>query len=365
MKNSKKLDQLTSLRFIAAMMIVIHHSVGVFGIENFSVNLGQGVSFFFVLSGFILTYVYPNLENISEIRKFYISRIARIWPVYLVTFIIVLICVSFPLSFDTFLAFIFMVQSWVPMSRYYFSYNAVSWSISTEVFFYLVFPILIQKWDSQWLIKFIISGFLLLLIMLAANYFSLPDYGNPYNGNDGFLITQHGLIYINPLSRIFEFILGMVIARLYFVTNNVFSFAMQSTLEVLAVLLCILNIAYQFLIIEALRNPFLGTALTQWLTHSSSLLSFGFLIFIVAKGNGFISKILTLKPLILLGEISFSMYLVHQTIITLYKQNASKLPDVPNLILFLIFMALLVTISYLIWFFIEIPSRKVILKRYR
>jgi len=63
MKTHSKLDQLTALRFFAALMIVVHHLVGVFGIKDIGVNWGQGVSFFFVLSGFILTYVYPSLES--------------------------------------------------------------------------------------------------------------------------------------------------------------------------------------------------------------------------------------------------------------------------------------------------------------
>ncbi len=62
--DADKFDQLTSLRFFAALMIVIHHSVDLFGISNIGVNFGQGVSFFFVLSGFILTYVWELWANI-------------------------------------------------------------------------------------------------------------------------------------------------------------------------------------------------------------------------------------------------------------------------------------------------------------
>ena len=59
MKINKKLDALTSLRFIAATMIVFYHMKGfaLFGFSGPSF-LAQGVSFFFVLSGFILAYVY-------------------------------------------------------------------------------------------------------------------------------------------------------------------------------------------------------------------------------------------------------------------------------------------------------------------
>jgi peptidoglycan/LPS O-acetylase OafA/YrhL len=78
-----RLDQLTSLRFFAAYLIILYHSVGLFGIERIGVNLGQGVSFFFVLSGFILTYVYPRLDSWTDIRQFWRARFARIWPAYI------------------------------------------------------------------------------------------------------------------------------------------------------------------------------------------------------------------------------------------------------------------------------------------
>ncbi len=62
----RKLDSLTTLRFFAAAMIVVHHSTDHFGIPHdvaWRFNLGQAVGFFFVLSGFILTYVYPTLDT--------------------------------------------------------------------------------------------------------------------------------------------------------------------------------------------------------------------------------------------------------------------------------------------------------------
>ena len=135
MKNSNKLDQLTALRFFAALMIVIHHSVGLFGVKDIGVNWGQGVSFFFVLSGFILTYVYPSLETWPQIRRFWKARVARIWPAYLVSFAIGYLLIPYVLVTKIALVKLLMLQSLVPLSTYYFSYNALSWSVSTEAFF--------------------------------------------------------------------------------------------------------------------------------------------------------------------------------------------------------------------------------------
>ena len=53
---------------------------------QYAIALGQGVSFFFVLSGFILTFVYPTLDTGREVRGFWLARFARIWPAYMATF---------------------------------------------------------------------------------------------------------------------------------------------------------------------------------------------------------------------------------------------------------------------------------------
>ena len=170
MQKVNKLDQLTSLRFFAALMIVYHHSTGQFGIKGISgINFGQGVSFFFVLSGFILAYVYPKLESWIEIKRFLRARVARLWPGYVASFLLGFWLA--PYAWDTKIAItnLLMVQAWIPMSSYYFSYNAVSWSISTEFFFYFIFSFLIINWNSTWLIKLGLSGALLIALMYFSN----------------------------------------------------------------------------------------------------------------------------------------------------------------------------------------------------
>src|SRR5580765_5922555 len=89
----KKLEVLTSLRFFAAALIVVQHSRGSFGLpeqwgEPFMFD--QGVAFFFVLSGFILTYVYPSLDTFGR-RRFVLARIARVWPAHVAALILLLL----------------------------------------------------------------------------------------------------------------------------------------------------------------------------------------------------------------------------------------------------------------------------------
>jgi peptidoglycan/LPS O-acetylase OafA/YrhL len=81
-----RLSALTTLRFIAASGIVLHHLRGpLLPNDAFAAwPLDNAVSFFFVLSGFILAYTYPKLERPGAVRDFFVARIARIWPVHLV-----------------------------------------------------------------------------------------------------------------------------------------------------------------------------------------------------------------------------------------------------------------------------------------
>ncbi len=155
--HAEKLHPLTTLRFFAAAMIVVYHSAGLFGFpEQFHINiyLDQAVSFFFVLSGFILTYVYPRLDTFRDCRRFWFARFARVWPAHIAAFIFFGCLLGFSVSTSTSVlvtAFnLLLVQAWIPIEKIFFSYNPVSWSISTELAFYLAFPVLIRNWERTW-----------------------------------------------------------------------------------------------------------------------------------------------------------------------------------------------------------------------
>lgn len=82
-KQPGRLGALTGLRFIAASLIVIEHSA-TFGLQLPRFGYDHGVSFFFVLSGFILSYVHPKIEGRREAVMFILYRIARIWPAHVI-----------------------------------------------------------------------------------------------------------------------------------------------------------------------------------------------------------------------------------------------------------------------------------------
>ena len=127
----KKLDSLTSFRFFAAFFVLLGHAAYRPGFQSFGtdiISFYNSVSFFFVLSGFILSYNYMNTKK--GYYEFLISRIARIWPLHIFMLIawILFIYNGIPLSSASSLtANVFLIQSWIPLDKMTLTYNIVSW----------------------------------------------------------------------------------------------------------------------------------------------------------------------------------------------------------------------------------------------
>lgn len=149
-RGSQHLRSLTSLRFFAAAMVVLYHA----GIQS-SPDLIQpyallsfghlGVAFFFVLSGFVLVW---SARDGDRAMPFYRRRFARVWPLHALTFSLAvglgvagLIDNRGPAwSAPVNLA---LLQAWATDGEVLYGYNSVSWSLSAEAFFYLLFPVLL------------------------------------------------------------------------------------------------------------------------------------------------------------------------------------------------------------------------------
>ncbi len=361
MQVKQRLDALTSLRFFAAVMIVIHHSGGLFGLSKTSFfSLGQGVSFFFVLSGFILAYVFAKLETWSEIRHFWHARIARIYPAFFANFLLAFWLLSLSWDYRTGLANLFMINAWIPFPRYFFSYNAPSWSISTEFFFYLTFPFLIRRWDKTWLVKLVTSGIIVLSLILVSNWFQLTSY----KSIDDDWVSVDALIYIHPLSRIFEFIFGIFVASYWRKKVAVIQWSElnASVYEIGVIFLVGLSMRFSPLA-GWVGGTWLGFPAAKWLLSSGSMFIFGLLIYVIAIGRGRITAWLSHPMLVLLGEISFSLYLLHQILLIYYQSDIANLLQLSNMLSLVIFWVILLLASYLMWALIEMPGRRLLLGR--
>lgn len=263
------------------------------------------VDMFFMLSGFIMVSVYaPSKEHCmayKEYRNFIWRRIARIYPLHLLTIFFVLttyavlsalrnlniLSVTQPDIFDggiikTILTNILLVHSWG--FHHDFTLNTVSWSISVEWAMYLIFPLLL-------LLKRHTSATLILLVSIAIYiliYYRISDHHLDVN-------IQHGLIRAAA-----GFLSGM---SLFYISSNI---RMSTSVAACLLFLSIAtNIFFSFYIPH------------HWLLIFSfwGLIVSSFLLESWIKKDSIPSRIGNW-----LGEISYSFYLWHLIIIIMSAQ---------------------------------------------
>lgn len=369
----KSLNSLISLRFFAAAVIVIHHSKGSFGLDSqwlMDLQTAQPVSFFFVLSGFIMTYVHPSLEGRKDFSRFLIARIARIWPLHVATFLLTVIL--FPVYLrnpggqDTpslLLANLLMLQSWIPIWNYYFSYNSVSWAVSTEFAFYLLFPWLLYRWRRTWHIKILGAFLVVIAVVSSANLAGFPSGQDP--GTTGH-VGYSGLVYIGPLGRFFEFVLGMSLSMVFQRMTLFYSPGRTAgtIIEGVALALAVGTMAISsFIALSIFRHlPWIGESGRNWLLGGGLPCGFyGLLILVMAMEKGLISRFLSCGFLRGVGEMSFSIFLLHQILVRYYQWRIEDATDLPGWFLYGYFWAVLLLGAYVLMVLVERPCRRFIL----
>lgn len=192
-------ENLNAIRFVAAFLVIIHHIEqfkGVFGLPNSIDNkviqlLGKlGVVLFFVLSGFLISYLLfmeKEVKGTISVKKFYIRRILRIWPLYF----LIILCSLFLFPsidfltvpelntnlvsddlFSKFLLFLFFLPNLVLVLYGAIPFASQTWSIGAEEQFYLIWPILNKKIKNKWLLIF---GVILLYLSLKIVLHLIPQ----------------------------------------------------------------------------------------------------------------------------------------------------------------------------------------------
>jgi peptidoglycan/LPS O-acetylase OafA/YrhL len=362
----KKEDQpdlhpLTAFRYFAALAVLGRHTVGwISESPNFPTALKTcmfegicGVAFFYVLSGFILTYNYRSVFcklSVSTTKKFYIARFARIWPVHALTFLLFI-----PLLYQQILsepvraicqatANLTLTQSFVPVSGYYLSYNSVSWSLSNELFFYAVLPFALWGlhqigWDrlrpaailaiSLWLVA-------LACVLMGRN---LPSP------------QAHWLWYFNPFFRLLDFLIGVALCHVFLALRQTriaeLNWKWATPLELAALVPLAASIAFSSDVPQILRR---GVYYVP---------SFAMLILVFAFQRGLLSRLLSFKLFRLMGDASFSFYMFHAFFIV----TTNRYPDTLHLsgvspltrILLVFSITSLVSLCCHRWF--ELPCR--------
>ena len=327
------------LRAVAVLPVIFYHA----GIPGFSGGF-VGVDIFFVISGFLITSII--LKEVNEgkfsIAQFYERRIRRIfpalYPVILATFIgswylfHVVPFKQFAESVATTALFCSNILFWLKSGDYFAAPSADmpllhTWSLAVEEQFYIVFPLFLVAIN-----QFLKRKYFLWILAMAIISFALSIYGMQVNKSATF--------YMAP-TRAWELLVGSIIAL------NVIPSIKNDFLRSTIALLGMVFIGYSvFFFTEA--TPFPGTAALL------PVLGAGFLLF---SGNGnstAVGKVLSFRPFVFTGLISYSLYLWHWPLLVFSKYYFMRTLTPPETV-GIITLTFIVSISS--WMFIEQPFR--------
>lgn len=305
----KKIESIVSLRFIFILLIFLHHFDGFeiyyiiptsYSVRSLLNEWGAiGVSFFFVLSGFVCSYGYRKKFLMKDISSgsFLKRRLSKIYLLYLFSGLLAIIIYKIPIkmAWTTCLPFILMIQSFVPVDNYAFIFNGAAWCIPNLMFCYIIFSILAKQKAKIFSYSLIGVIFLEMLTMLIMG-----------GGGDGYNISW--FFYINPVFRLSDFLVGMIGYELYNRLNK--GIPLPSKVICMEVFSVLFLCGCTYFAIKYNVSMIYRYSLYYLIPIISLIISF-------SLEGGYLSKAISNPVFKWLGEISMEIYLFHQIILTL------------------------------------------------
>ncbi len=311
------------------------------------------MSMFFILSGFVLGYSYKN--GVINYQDYAFSRFSRIYPIYFLAALATLPWLVSSLNvydsdqtiryFFVIFSNLFMLQAWTPQ-LFNFWNDGGSWSLSVEMFFYALFPFLINylkiKTNKQ------------LFIILAGLYIATALPGISwilFNQN-----TSHIVYYSTPIYRLPEFIIGIICGLLY-----------VRELRVPYPAFCFITVLFFYYCLLAWGPVYGFTAMT----HNYATIPLVAICISCAANisSGMLYNLLANPLLVFLGRISYSFYSFqsHILLILITKHNAliKRFPLLADnhVLAFITFLAL-ITLAAINYYFVENKFRTYLNKKY-
>lgn len=303
-----RLDSLTGLRFFAAFGVVMFHTLSngngtghwrVPGTGLIATAGFVGVTFFFVLSGFVLTWSWePGLAK----RYFYGRRFARIYPLYLVAWIAALLLLrnnGHVPNGSEMAASLLLIQSWLMSPHFVYAVSPVFWTLSCELFFYAMLPFVAPR-----LVRFKERS----LLLVAGGCVAWLVVG-AFLAAVGMKQGTAAKISVFPPYRFGEFLLGVVAALL--VKRG---WRSPGGRPVALVLVVVTYLAGGELVTKLAHHH--ETNWTQFAANLLLVVPITMLIASYAVGDAEGERSwASVRPLVKLGEWSFALYLFHRTIV--------------------------------------------------
>jgi len=360
-----RLPSLTGLRFVAAIIVVLAHSAGflLFRTGAFQENIpaliftgvlfsaaNVAVSFFFVLSGFILTWV---AQPGDTKRLFWRRRVVKVYPNHLVAFAIttvLMLTAGIGLTFSNTVPSALLIQSWIPIEKvsHVDGGNTPTWTLACEVLFYLLFPWLLlglRKVRAEHLWRWA-GGLVVAIVAIPAVAKVLPN--QPRMQWDPVAFWEYWFVTQLPAVRLLEFALGIVMA-LIVMNGRWIGMRLRTAMPLLAV------------------GIFIATFVPDEFDQSAvTALPVALMIAACAAADvrgtrtGFGGR-----TMVWLGEISFAMYIIHFLVVsygpmgTVYPSYMTRTWTVAEFFRDVtITIAVSIVLAWLMYTFVERPAMK-------
>ncbi len=313
----RHIPALTSLRFFAALWVFLFHlhlwhgPVGLSPVDKFLHSGAVGMTFFFVLSGFILTMASDGQEPINDYRGYSVRRFSRIYPIYIFVLVVGWCLNGFagqlgekPIRSGIFhgLADLTLTNAWFPQMFMAGDIHGGTWSLSAEVFFYALFPLILfhartlsdraLRVGIRWAIGLTFG------VSIFGKYIQPMDY-----------MTQFAVSYSIPIYRLPEFVAG--------VFAGVLALRDASAAPSLRVVVwVVLGAAFYFTVFA---NTF------PWVAQGIVAIPCLVIVFTYFSkvSEGWLVRLLSARPLVFLGEASFALYLTQCVTIPWFKDHNS------------------------------------------
>lgn len=297
------IETLQSLRFIFFVMIFMSH-FEYDGLPAFDAGGDCGVSFFFILSGFVLSSAYGNKVSSDgfRYRQFMARRVKKLYPLHLLcllAFVVINIRSMDAGAIVRLLPNLLLVQSWIPSAGFYFSANAVSWFLSDILLCYSVFPVVFRA--VRRMTPMALTGaWAAVLAAYAVLLCNIPD------------AMTNAIVYVFPPVRTVDFAIGVTLWRVAAWLKGRRAAVFESRLTATAAELAVFAALAMTLAAHPYVNLQIRTACLFWPVNVAIIL-----LFACERQGGAVACLLRRKPLIWLGNISFPLFMVHQMAISI------------------------------------------------
>jgi peptidoglycan/LPS O-acetylase OafA/YrhL len=353
------LPALTGIRTILALSIVLFHftppHLGF--LYPFIENGYMFVGVFFIISGYILTYNYADRAKTLVKREFWLARFSRLYPVYLLVLVL-----SFHMLQDEWQARShaefwqgliltpLVLQGWSPSVATF--WNTVAWTLSSEIVLYAAFPFLIRApWPKKPLNLVLLLLSLWIIGLIPHSLYLLLNPDHIVGPVDRYSSTQLiRFLKYTPLPYVCTFLAGVTLGKL----QLALTLTPRQRLILAAISLTLVGIFFYTL---ARHTPYL-------LLHGGLMTPVFAALVLGLSGPHHISALFSWRPLLLVGESTYCLYLLHFNLFQLL--HTYHVPERLHLLAFdpWLSYAILVLLSLAAFHFVEIPARKAILRRF-